>query len=534
MKKLLFLSFAALSIMGSAQILVTESFENPTYPGFAISGGYTDTSGVYTGTAACDGSAFIGAEIWGGSSLAGRTVNLVYTKPATMTANGKKIDITFSYSILAYDDSSSIGGTLSVAYSTNGGTSYTPVSGTITLATTDTTCATFTGTIPESANVNGNFMLRIQTIGTSGSTYDFYSFIDNVRIKQEVTAAPACTTISSPTNAATGVSVRPQITWGAVAGAESYKLKIGTTSGSSNIYSGTTSNTSFTPALSGLFPVNTTLYASVTPSNALGDATGCQEISFTTGTNSIAPYCGPLVAKMGIYGITKVQYSNLNSPSTSTTIAHEDFTNKVATVSRGTSYPLVLEGAGLGTNNRFGFTVFIDWNQNGSFADPGEAYFVTSDFAGGAAGTGSSIIVNKNIPVPATATLGNTRMRVKYQFNSSTTAVRTELSDPCSDVSEGQVEDYTITVNDVVLATSETGINKKSEISIYPNPFKDILKISDIKGVKAITVTDIAGRQLKTLKASNEINLSDLGSGLYLIGLQMEDGNVKTLKAIKK
>lgn len=520
--------------MGSAQILVTESFENSTYPGFAITGGYTGTAGVYTGTAACDGTAFMGAEAWNGSSLAGRTINLVYTKPASITANGKKIDIDFSYSTDPYDGASTVGGTIAVAYSTDGGSTYTPVGSTITLSSTPVTCATFSGTIPESANVNGNFMLRIQTIGSTGSTVDFFSFIDNIRIKQEVTAAPACTTISSPTNGATGVSVRPKITWGAVAGAESYKIKIGTTPGSSNIYSGTVSNTSFMPTSSSLLPINTTLYASVTPTNTLGDATGCQEISFTTGSNPIAPYCGPLAAKMGVYSISNIQLSNMTNASTSTTVAHEDFTNKVATVNRGTSYPITLQGAGLGTNNRFGFTVFIDWNQNGSFTDAGEAYFVTSDFAGGAAATGSTITANKNIPVPATAALGNTRMRVKYQFNSSTTSVRTELSNPCADVSEGQVEDYTITVTDASLATSEVETNKKAEISIYPNPFKDILHISDTKGVKSITVTDVAGRQLKTLKASNEINLSDLGSGLYLIGLQMEDGSVKTLKAIKK
>lgn len=532
-KLLLFLSFTALSTMGSAQILVAESFEGASNPAFVISGGYTGTAGVYTGSAACDGTGFIGAEVWGGGTSS-KTLNLIYTKPSTITANGKKIDITFSYSILKYDASSIIGGTMNVAYSTDGGTNYIPVGSAITLAATDTSCATFTGTIPESANVNGNFKLRIQTLGTTGTTYDFYSFVDNIRIKQEVTSVPSCATISNPTNGATGVSVRPQITWGAVAGAESYKLKIGTTSGGSNIYSGTISDTSFTPTLAGSFPQNTPLYVTVTPTNSLGDATGCQEISFTTGTNALLPYCGPLTAKLGTYAISNIQFSNMTNPSTSTTVAHEDFTNKVATVNRGTTYPITLQGAGLGTNNRFGFTVFIDWNQNGSFADAGEAYFVTSDFAGGAAASGSTITVNKNIPVPATATLGNTRMRVKYQFNSSTTSVRTELSDPCADVSEGQVEDYTITVTDASLATSEAGVNKKAELSIYPNPFKDILKISDIKRVKSVTVTDVAGRQLKTLKASNEINLSDLGAGLYLIGLQMEDGSVKTLKAIKK
>lgn len=536
-KLLLFLSFTALSTMASAQILVTESFENATYPGFVISGGYTDavtptTAGTYIGST-CDGNVFIGANSYG-STVANRTINLVYTKPANITANGKKIDVSFLFTTQPYGGTGSIGGVINVEYSTNGGTTYIPVGPPITLTSTAQTCVPFTGTIPESANVNGNFMLRIQTVGSAGNTYDFYSFIDKVIIKQEVTALPNCATISSPANAATDVSVRPQITWPAVAGAEAYKIKVGTTPGSSNIYTGTTTNTFYTPASNSVFPANTTLYASVTSTNALGDATGCQEISFTTGANPLTPYCGPLTAKLGIYSINNVQFSNMTNPSTSITIPHEDFTNKIATVSRGTTYPITLSGAGVGTNNRFGFTVFIDWNQNGSFADAGEAYFVTSDFAGGAAASGSNIIVNKNITVPANAALGNTRMRVKYQFNSSTTSVRTELSDPCADVSQGQVEDYTITVTDASLATSEVGVNKKAEVSIYPNPFKDILKISDTKGVKSITVTDVSGRQLKVLKAENEVNLSDLASGLYLIGLQMEDGSVKTLKAIKK
>ncbi len=221
--------------------------------------------------------------------------------------------------------------------------------------------------------------------------------------------------------------------------------------------------------------------------------------------------------------------TNASSTTTNTGSGHENFISKIATVARGSSYPLTLTATGAGAN-RFGFTVFIDWNQNGSFSDPGESYFVTSDFAGG---TGNTVTVNKTIAVPATAALGNTRMRVKYQFNSSATSVRTELSDPCSDVNEGQVEDYTIKV-DAVLGTSETMANKKGDISVYPNPFKDTLTISDIKDVKTIIVSDVSGRQLKTIAATHQLNLSDLNAGLYLISLQMKDGSSKTIKAVKK
>lgn len=219
--------------------------------------------------------------------------------------------------------------------------------------------------------------MRIQTLGTTGTTYDFFNFIDNVKIKQEVTATPTCTTISSPVSGATAVSVRPQMSWAAVAGAESYKIKVGTTPGASNIYTGTTFGTSFSPASTSVFPQNTLLYASVTPTNALGDATGCTEISFTTGANPFTPYCGTLVSKLGVYPISNVVLSNMTNASSATANTgdgQEDFTNKVATVTRGTSYPINLTGTGVGTN-RFGFTVFIDWNQNGSFGDAGETYF---------------------------------------------------------------------------------------------------------------------------------------------------------------
>ncbi len=531
MKKLLFLSFTALSIMGSAQILVTESFENGTCPGFTITGGYTGTPTTYI-VGNCDGAISIGAESYG-SSTANRTINLLYTKPASVTANGKKIDISFSYSTLAYDTSTLIGGNINVEYSTDGGTTYTPVSTPITLTSAAQTCASYTGTIPESANVNGNFILRIQTVGTTGTTYDFYSFIDNVKIKQEVTALPAWTTISAPVSGATGASVRQQISWAATAGAESYKIKVGTTSGASNIYNGTTFNTFYTPTASSAFPQNTTLYTTVTPTNALGDATGCPEISFTTGANPFAPYCGPLLAKLGVYPISNVVFSNMTNASSATANTgdgQENFTNKIASVVRGTSYPISMTGTSVGTTNRFGFTVFIDWNQNGSFADAGESYFVTSDFAGG---TGTPLTVNKTIAVPATAALGNTRMRIKYHFNSSTTSVRTELSNPCADLNQGQAEDYTISVQDV-LSTSDINLSKKTEISAYPNPFKDVLRISDTKGVKSIIVSDVSGRVIKTLSPSTELYLSELNSGLYLINLYMEDGTVKAIKAIKK
>lgn len=94
------------------------------------------------------------------------------------------------------------------------------------------------------------------------------------------------------------------------------------------------------------------------------------------------------------------------------------------------------------------------------------------------------------------------------------------------------IDDVSVT-NAATLAVSDTS-KDKSTVSVFPNPFTDVLKISDVKGVKSITVNDMSGRAVKSLEPAAEINLSNLKEGLYIVNLKMEDGSVKTFKAIKK
>jgi hypothetical protein len=84
-----------------------------------------------------------------------------------------------------------------------------------------------------------------------------------------------------------------------------------------------------------------------------------------------------------------------------------------------------------------------------------------------------------------------------------------------------------------VLATSDVSV-AKNNIKIYPNPFKDVLNISEIEKVKSVTISDVSGRVVKTIdNPSKEINLSFLNSGLYLVTLRLKDGTQFTVKAIK-
>lgn len=84
------------------------------------------------------------------------------------------------------------------------------------------------------------------------------------------------------------------------------------------------------------------------------------------------------------------------------------------------------------------------------------------------------------------------------------------------------------------LATNEIVSNKIS-VKAYPNPFTDLLTISDVKDVKSIMISDMSGKIVKTIqKPESTLRLGDLNAGMYLVILNMNDGSRQTIKAIKK
>lgn len=83
------------------------------------------------------------------------------------------------------------------------------------------------------------------------------------------------------------------------------------------------------------------------------------------------------------------------------------------------------------------------------------------------------------------------------------------------------------------LATSE--IAEKNKLKIYPNPFGDVINISDVEKVKSAMVIDLSGRILKTIeKVSTSINLSDLKQGVYILNVKYQDNTTSSHKIIKK
>ena len=95
------------------------------------------------------------------------------------------------------------------------------------------------------------------------------------------------------------------------------------------------------------------------------------------------------------------------------------------------------------------------------------------------------------------------------------------------------MEDYTVIISNSVNQgiTGDTGFNN-SEMSIYPNPATDLISISGVDNIKSIKVYSILGSLEKEVFNTNQIDISELSSGIHLI--KVDNGTVFTKKIIKQ
>ncbi|MDR2236973.1 MAG: choice-of-anchor J domain-containing protein [Chryseobacterium sp.] len=245
-------------------------------------------------------------------------------------------------------------------------------------------------------------------------------------------------------------------------------------------------------------------------------------------------YCNPIIFEDSIFGepgdepITQVTFAGINNTTSNTAYtgnSHELFLEQTASVAQGQSYDITLKG-NTGGNFASNFAVFIDWNQNGILDDAGEVYQVTQTIQNS---TGiDALQAVHTISVPANALLGTTRMRVKKMYGT------TNLLNPCTGGTYGQVEEYTVTVNNT-LAVQDTA-KKETSFRAYPNPVTDILNVESKDKIQSVNVYDASGRSV--LKAEinsskSNLNLSGLNAGTYIVTAQTENGT-QSVKVIKK
>lgn len=93
---------------------------------------------------------------------------------------------------------------------------------------------------------------------------------------------------------------------------------------------------------------------------------------------------------------------------------------------------------------------------------------------------------------------------------------------------------FSINISTDVLATSEVAANKKT-LRLYPNPFSDVINISESENVKSVLISDVSGRTVRVIdNPGSTISVGELKQGMYLVTLNMKDGSKQTIKTIKK
>jgi hypothetical protein len=144
---------------------------------------------------------------------------------------------------------------------------------------------------------------------------------------------------------------------------------------------------------------------------------------------SNAQYCNTSFSNASFEHITNVTFGGINNSSAGNTGGPVNYTNKIASVYYNNNHDLSVSI--LADMNEYVYA-FIDWNQDGDFADSDETYTVASNVA-----TSGPFVLS--IATPNTALAGNTRMRVILHYGGTT-------PDPCVSTTYGEAEDYTVNV----------------------------------------------------------------------------------------
>ncbi|KPE52185.1 hypothetical protein AOB46_04700 [Chryseobacterium indologenes] len=455
-------------------------------------------------------------------------------------------------------------------------------------------------------------------------------------------AVPICPTVSYPANNAQFVPLSPNITWNALAGAQSYKVSIGTTPGGTDVVNQqSVATTSFTPSTP--LAANTNYYLRVVAVGTGGDSTGCSEITFKSGppvpandecTNAVVlavspnvqcsnPVAGYTFGATDSGVATGTCYGNPDDDVwyqfTATTSSHMITLSNIVSMGSSDStdtYFQVLSGA---CGNMSNVLCSDPDTALVTGLTPGDTYYIRVYSYGGAGRAQSFNICVGTLPPPpvndaCSGALAATTFPYSYTqadaigatnndgfievctggmndgtwftftgdgdtYNISVSMPAGSSFDPevgvysgscdnlnCEDSidnagsggtenvsvatvagtvyyvnvghysssANGAESPFTININKGALGTAET-TKAKDVVKVYPNPFTDILNITDISKVKSITISDVSGRQVKNMNTPSSIlHLGDLKQGIYMVTLNMKDGSRQTVKVIRK
>ncbi|MBF4506186.1 M4 family metallopeptidase [Flavobacterium sp. JLP] len=292
-----------------------------------------------------------------------------------------------------------------------------------------------------------------------------------------------------------------------------------------DIYQGTTlkgSSTTTSYTVTGL-TASTAYTFTVKAKDAAGNVSAASNAVNVTTTATTITYCTSKGNSAADERIGKVVLGTINNTSTGTT-GYENYTSISTNATRGTAYTITITPSWTSSVYSEGYAVFIDYNQDGDFADSGETVFTKA--------TSTATPATGTITIPSTATLGTTRLRVSMKYNGTPTS--------CETFSYGQVEDYSINITasgavvdeEIVAGLVET--TETSSFALYPNPVENELNVSfSNSSGYSYKITNTLGQQLISGEISGSaIDVSKLATGFYII--ELNNGNKKIIKKFVK
>ncbi|MCF6128553.1 M12 family metallo-peptidase [Flavobacterium sp. AS60] len=487
----------------------------PTAPTLSASG-TTQTTTNLSWSGATDNVAVTGYDVYKDGVLLGSTAATSYA------VSGLSASTTYAFTVKAKDAA----GNVSAASNTASVTTLDPVPD-----TTAPTAPTLSASGTTLTSTNLSWSGATDNVAVTG--YDVYK--DGVFLASTASTTYAATGLSSSTSyafyvqakdAAGNVSVASNtvnvttLTPDTTAPAAPALTASGTTTTTTNLsWSGATDNvavTGYNVYKGGVFLASTTsattytvtgLTAStsytftVRAKDAAGNiSTDSNVASVTTLANSVT-YCASQGNSTADEYINRVQLGTINNLSGNNS-GYGNFTSLSTNLTRGTSNSITITPAWTSTVYSEAYRVWIDFNQDGDFADSGEQVVNRTK-------TKTTPITN-SFTVPATALLGSTRMRVSMKYNASPSY--------CETFSYGEVEDYTVNI------TSSARIDEvvsapRISFNLYPNPVKgDILNITNLESPSTYRIFNMMGQELGSGKIENEsIYVGSLKTGTFLI-----------------
>ncbi len=108
-----------------------------------------------------------------------------------------------------------------------------------------------------------------------------------------------------------------------------------------------------------------------------------------------------------------------------------------------------------------------------------------------------------------------------------------------ADESRWPAEEVVTLLDDIQLweGVDATAVDERTldqNVKLYPNPVDDILQINANSAMKSVKIFNVSGQVVKEITDNfNQINVTDLSSGLYIVKVGLESGTISR-KMLKK